>query len=179
MKIKIFLGVILLIIREISVTDGRWTSSSRPHRKHSLAYFYDTQTNRTILPPITSFDERNELRDAVPRGFGRRCDCKMSDNRMANVCSCCAGLTLPRIKFQREMCTRFQYNLSKRNQMLMDVTMNGNPIASQTFCNEIICISSPQWTNDPSPSAQIKRRTFSPSVSPCRFPSFLCDSISA
>lgn len=135
MKKLIFFAV-LLVVHKISVINGRVNyNNHRPHRKPTLAYFYDVRTNRTIVPPTVSFETENELfREAAPRGFGRRCDCKMSANRMANVCSCCAGLTLPRIKFQREMCTRFQYNLSQRNQMLMDVTMNGNPIASQTFC---------------------------------------------
>lgn len=127
--------LILLIVQTVSVING--LVHQKLHRRNTLAYFYDPTTNRTLKPPTVSFGEEHELRQAAPaapgNGFGRRCDCKMSDNRMANVCSCCAGLKLPRIRFQREVCTRFQYNLSQRNQMLMDVTMNGSPVASQTF----------------------------------------------
>lgn len=114
---------ILILIEIVSVINGRVS-----HKQ--LAYFYDHKTNRTLKPPIVSYDEENELKD-LNRGFGRRCDCKQTAR--ANVCSCCAGLKLPRIKFQREMCTRFQYNLNERTQVLMDVTMNGNSVGSQTF----------------------------------------------
>lgn len=131
------LTILLIVVITIQIVDSGG-GRKKPKRRNSLAYFYDPKTNRTIRPPIVSYDVEYELKD-LQRGFGRRCDCKPSDNRRANVCSCCAGLTLPRIKFQREMCTRFQYSLSQRNQMLMDVTMNGNPIASQTFnCKDIL-----------------------------------------
>lgn len=133
-RILLFVSFFLIISQSVSVING--LVKPKPHRRSSLASFYDLKTNRTYRPPIVSFGEEDELRQAgtpatTGNGFNRRCDCKMTDNR--NVCSCCAGLKLPRIRFQREVCTRFQYNLSQRNQMLMDVTMNGNAVGSQTF----------------------------------------------
>lgn len=112
-----------------------WSSS---HKKYHppLVAFYDVATNKTILPPFTSpANEPAYQVKGLARGFGRKCDCHVtgSGSRMSNVCSCCAGLTLPRLKVQREMCTRFQYNLAQRNQMVMDVTMNGRPIGSNTY----------------------------------------------
>lgn len=143
-RLRIFLvltvSLLLLLCQSVSVAK----KSGKRNKPHHLAYFYDIKTNRTLKPPFVSFtneDEEYAVRKVtaattpapVRPQFGRRCDCKPSANRMSNVCSCCAGLKLPRIRFQREMCTRFQYNLSQRNQMLMDVTMDGNPVASQTF----------------------------------------------
>lgn len=145
-RILLLLSVILIVLcQSVSVssvkqkTHAKKKKNSKPHH---LAYFYDIKSNRTLKPPMVSFEEDELERKAVATPaatppvrptFGRKCDCKLSDNRQANVCSCCAGVKLPRIRFQREICTRFQYNLSQRNQMLMDVTMNGNAVASQTF----------------------------------------------
>lgn len=123
LRIPLPLITLLVLIQTVTVINGLVS-------RKQLAYFYDHKTNRTLKPPIVSYDEESELKD-LNRGFGRRCDCKQTAR--ANVCSCCAGLKLPRIKFQREMCTRFQYNLNERTQVLMDVTMNGNSVGSQTF----------------------------------------------
>lgn len=144
-RILLVATVFLIISASVSVIDG--SSKKKTNKKpHHLAYFYDLKTNRTLKPPLVSFEDEEEyqLKAAAPipvkpnrPNFGRRCDCQQ--NRMANVCTCCAGLTLPRIGFQREMCARFQYN--QRNQMLMDVTMNGNSIAQQTVNGKTVSSS--------------------------------------
>lgn len=134
-RLRTILIHIYILCQVLCVINGlvKHQKVTKNQKPHHLAYFYDSQTNRTLRPPVVSFEgESYDLKQLRPT-FGRRCECKESANRQANVCSCCAGLKLPRIKFQREMCTRFQYNQSKRNQMLMDVTMNGNAVASQTF----------------------------------------------
>lgn len=133
-KILRWLTLCLVICQTVSQkSSASATNKSKLKRPHHLAYFYDPKTNRTIKPPTVSFGADGQLKQTAPTGpnFGRRCDCKQTG--ISNVCSCCAGIKLPRIRFQREMCTKFQYNLSQRNQMLMDVTMNGNTVASQMF----------------------------------------------